>query len=303
MRMTTTDMTGLVREFAQAGDDLPRETMQRALDNWEEAAPPLLALLEAYAAGQDRSDDATGALFFVLHLMGQARDQRAFPAVCQLAQDAEALEAALGDGISSTLAGILIGTYDGDLDRLKAVIENEEADEIVRAVAFDALTWLTAAGAVPTEATLAYLRELHGTMQPQEMSFAWYGWQNAVALLGLEELRPLAASAFEREFIDPTVMSFDNFLEDMQAARESEDAVVFLADRKIAPFNDIITDLSRWHAFSDEYKLEKARLAAIGPAGPIWDVSEPLVNPLRGVGRNDPCPCGSGKKFKKCCLH
>jgi len=22
-----------------------------------------------------------------------------------------------------------------------------------------------------------------------------------------------------------------------------------------------------------------------------------------GVGRNDPCPCGSGKKYKKCCLH
>lgn len=24
---------------------------------------------------------------------------------------------------------------------------------------------------------------------------------------------------------------------------------------------------------------------------------------LTKVGRNDPCPCGSGKKFKKCCLH
>jgi len=22
---------------------------------------------------------------------------------------------------------------------------------------------------------------------------------------------------------------------------------------------------------------------------------------LKKVGRNDPCPCGSGKKFKKCC--
>jgi uncharacterized protein len=21
------------------------------------------------------------------------------------------------------------------------------------------------------------------------------------------------------------------------------------------------------------------------------------------TGRNDPCPCGSGKKFKQCCLH
>src|SRR6266850_1157957 len=28
----------------------------------------------------------------------------------------------------------------------------------------------------------------------------------------------------------------------------------------------------------------------------------PAVNPFKGIGRNDPCPCGSGKKFKKCCL-
>ena len=27
-----------------------------------------------------------------------------------------------------------------------------------------------------------------------------------------------------------------------------------------------------------------------------------MYNPFRNVGRNDPCPCGSGKKFKKCCL-
>ncbi len=29
-------------------------------------------------------------------------------------------------------------------------------------------------------------------------------------------------------------------------------------------------------------------------------VSDPVRNPLRHVGRNDPCPCGSGQKFKKC---
>lgn len=31
------------------------------------------------------------------------------------------------------------------------------------------------------------------------------------------------------------------------------------------------------------------------------------TNPIHAanpkVGRNDPCPCGSDKKFKKCCLH
>jgi preprotein translocase subunit SecA len=35
------------------------------------------------------------------------------------------------------------------------------------------------------------------------------------------------------------------------------------------------------------------------------DGSPPKKKPVRRgnqkVGRNDPCPCGSGKKFKKCC--
>ncbi|MFC1526264.1 SEC-C metal-binding domain-containing protein [Candidatus Latescibacterota bacterium] len=25
-------------------------------------------------------------------------------------------------------------------------------------------------------------------------------------------------------------------------------------------------------------------------------------HPVAAVGRNDPCPCGSGRKFKKCCM-
>ncbi len=30
-------------------------------------------------------------------------------------------------------------------------------------------------------------------------------------------------------------------------------------------------------------------------------VNKPIVNKTAKVGRNDPCPCGSGKKYKKCC--
>ncbi|TQV86927.1 UPF0149 family protein [Aliikangiella coralliicola] len=29
----------------------------------------------------------------------------------------------------------------------------------------------------------------------------------------------------------------------------------------------------------------------------------PFNNIYRNIGRNDSCPCGSGKKFKRCCLH
>ena len=29
---------------------------------------------------------------------------------------------------------------------------------------------------------------------------------------------------------------------------------------------------------------------------------KPMTEEGAKVGRNDPCPCGSGKKYKKCCL-
>ena len=31
------------------------------------------------------------------------------------------------------------------------------------------------------------------------------------------------------------------------------------------------------------------------------DGPAPIVNAAAKIGRNDPCPCGSGRKFKKCC--
>jgi len=43
-------------------------------------------------------------------------------------------------------------------------------------------------------------------------------------------------------------------------------------------------------------ELEQARMAGGGEAGPVQQV----VRGQEKVGRNDPCPCGSGKKYKKC---
>jgi preprotein translocase subunit SecA len=43
-------------------------------------------------------------------------------------------------------------------------------------------------------------------------------------------------------------------------------------------------------------ELEQARMAGAGDVQPVQQV----VRGQEKVGRNDPCPCGSGKKFKKC---
>jgi preprotein translocase subunit SecA len=38
-----------------------------------------------------------------------------------------------------------------------------------------------------------------------------------------------------------------------------------------------------------------------GPPPQADKAIEPIRNFGKRVGRNDPCPCGSGKKYKKCC--
>jgi preprotein translocase subunit SecA len=44
-------------------------------------------------------------------------------------------------------------------------------------------------------------------------------------------------------------------------------------------------------------ELDQARMAGSGDLQTVQQV----VRGAAKIGRNDPCPCGSGKKYKKCC--
>jgi len=49
-----------------------------------------------------------------------------------------------------------------------------------------------------------------------------------------------------------------------------------------------------------EQEERRQRLAISRRTGPAPAVNQPVVRDDK-VGRNEPCPCGSGKKYKKCC--
>jgi preprotein translocase subunit SecA len=55
------------------------------------------------------------------------------------------------------------------------------------------------------------------------------------------------------------------------------------------------------HAEAAPMTEETAGADGQGGVSPTVTVVEPIHNRLPKVGRNDPCPCGSGKKYKKCC--
>ena len=47
--------------------------------------------------------------------------------------------------------------------------------------------------------------------------------------------------------------------------------------------------------------LADTAIRLVDGTAPTKDANTPIVNTEPKVGRNDPCPCGSGKKYKNCC--
>jgi uncharacterized protein len=55
---------------------------------------------------------------------------------------------------------------------------------------------------------------------------------------------------------------------------------------------------SRWH----RQKFELEQQAPRKQTTPARTQNRTLIRTGPKIGRNDPCPCGSGMKYKKCCL-
>ncbi len=302
LRSAAMHVDDIVRAFDDAGDVLPEFALRAALDDWELARPRFLELLNRCAEGLDRSDATKSALFFIIHLLGEKRETDAFPSLCRLLQNAELSESVLGDAVTENLRGILINTYDGDPQVLKRLIEFTAADEFVRAAALDAWAYLAGTGMFTEEDARNYLRHLLAEMRPQDECFVWEAWVSAVANLGYSDFGADAETLITRGFVGEQIMDRDDFREQLRLTLDDPERMAGFERDRVAPFADTIGTLSRWYAFTEKFQLDRERWAAERENRIASSADAPYINPLRHVGRNDPCPCGSGKKYKKCCL-
>jgi uncharacterized protein len=300
-----------VRRFADTAE-IPREALQWALDNWEAASPRLIAKLRAYSGAAAQGRDVNfDVLSCIIYLCGEKCDARAYAPVCDLIVNDETIDAWFGESVTGDLGRILINLYDGDVEPLKRAIEAPEADEFARAAALQALAYLVRANsALDNDEMRAYLSRLAGEMQPRGESAVWHAWAFAVAQLGYEPLRGEVARVFAKRWIDPLDGALDDFYFALQLARRDPDGMAAFAAAGVEPFGSAIESLERWAAedgeewepMLDEAEAVGDETDALMLEEPPFQNGTPYLNPLREVGRNDPCPCGSGKKYKKCCL-
>jgi uncharacterized protein len=277
---------------------LPVEAIRAAQADRGTMAPLFLESIDDFLS-QEGPMVPEAALFFIFHLLGEWREKSAYrPLSGFLRLPREVLDPILGDSITETSHRVMAAVFDGDPDPLYEIIRDEEADEFVRARMCHAIAILARRGDLLRAAAAEFLRDCYSRLEPKDDCYVWQGWLDAVAWLGLAELKPLVQQAFLRGSIDPAWLSFEDFEKDLQHAVDHPQAEPLHADGNLALFGDTIAEMSDLDGFKP-----KARRNDKSEWRPPTSLGMPHREPLRKVGRNDPCPCGSGKKFKKCCLN
>ena len=128
--------------------------------------------------------------------------------------------------------------------------------------------------------------------------------RRSVGLRGYGQKDPL--SEYKNE-------AYRAFEEMMQAMRSDICSGMFRSSTNLAAFENMLSSLSNVAKTSgpDQSGVQGFDRFSGPQGGPqqaeqseapeIPKVAVPVVRDAPKVGRNDPCPCGSGKKFKKCC--
>ena len=265
----------------------------------EESAPKLRAALLRAAKGEALSDDEGLLLFRGLHILGGARDREACQPLLRLLQrPTEEIDDLIGNTVTESLASIVTGVFDDDVDALFALIIDSSIDGFIREALFGAATFLAWENRIQRDRYREFLVRFYQERPAEDGDQAWAGWLQAITLLGLRDLVPLVDSAFREERIPEEWIDRPEFDEDLATTERAPDDIDRFTQNNLGYIGDVLVSLD-WTRGTEDVFDEDGEEA-------LWtDVvypNEPVRNPWRHVGRNDPCPCGSGKKAKKCCL-
>ena len=139
---------------------------------------------------------------------------------------------------------------------------------------------------MPYEHVASYFTWLAEGGLDHEAGFVWDNLVLQCIEIGVFEAFPALRVAFANGRIDTQLIEESELDE---AERTSREDLFADAQERYPPVWDVAEAIAWWDEFSNRASDPETR-----------EHIEPCRAPGR-PGRNEPCPCGSGKKFKKCC--
>jgi len=300
-------------QLSHIGPAYPHEAVARIRAARESLAPLLVAELEALAADPSpAADDADYILHLhLLALLAEFRESRAYPAMLRLATRGEAeADAVLGDLATELIGRSLASVCAGAFDPLCVLADDVKVSPWLRGAALEAMVVCCLEGDAAQDDVTSRIAALAGREAERQLALPPVARSDmfvGAAVAHLLEVRGVAVLDSVRRWfcqglVDPSICGdleevereFERpFAERVEWLREWDKGYVRDAEAEMAGLGMFDSDLMDWPSEDDE--------ADEADEGEVRAQAEPYVRDLPKVGRNDPCPCGSGKKYKKCC--
>jgi hypothetical protein len=234
-----------------------------------------------------------------MFLLAQFRETRAYPLVVRFASlPGDLVDSLCGDFITEDLGQVLASVCGGELAGIQSLIENEATDQWVRGAALSSLVTLVAVGQKSRDEIVGYFARLFRGKLVRKWSHVWDSLVSYSSDLYPEELLDDIKRAYEDGLVDPGYIGFDHVKRDLAAGKDR--ILARLADnpqRRLV--EDTVAEMGWWACFREDRAKNTAHAVPNSKLNPA--VSSPIRRATPKTGRNEPCPCGSGKKYKKCC--
>ncbi len=285
-----------IEEITYASDRYPEDQFRIISENKEQAIPYLRAAIKKAVKEQSNLEENYELHFYALFFLGQFREKSCFPLIMQLASvDSEVLDYLLGDAITENLADILYITYNGDLEIIKEAVKNPALNEYARSGMLRVMGQLYLDGNVAKEELQEFIRQIVN----EEEEIGDYIYSELAILIcqcHFIEMLPELWKLYESDRADPFV---NGYYEDCV------DQMFQYEERRLCEESIDVGIMRGWAMFKQESKTQKQKKLT---EKDLREFSRMLklhqsAPHSKKVGRNDPCPCGSGKKYKKCCLN
>lgn len=274
-------------------------------------------LIDCYAR-YDIMREKTEDNWLLLHCLLFARELKADellePILDLLSQSKEFLDYWLGDAITEMTWTVLFSFGPKHLPRFLEFLKEPGRYKWSRTSVNEAVTQMVHHGLIGREQGIAFFKEiiqLTLDSNPQSSNFVDYGFNADLVCVVIDlratELLPLVEELFERGWVDLYVCGdYESVLEDLERP--------LLNAYAILPINTIYQDYENYANVMREFESDPEKFLSdedddffeddyegnILDSSGFFESAKPYVREDEKIQRNDPCPCGSGKKYKKC---
>ncbi|MGI8785002.1 MAG: DUF1186 domain-containing protein [Acidobacteriota bacterium] len=294
----------ILREIERASGKFARAAVEAAVARQEEIVPELLRILDD-TVNRAEDIDAEGdymAHLYAMFLLAQFREPRAFPLLVRFSSlPGDLLYSLCGDFITESLGPVLASVCGGEPGGIQSIVENKNADQWVRGAALDGLVTLVAEGQHSREAMVRYFAQLFRSRLERQPSHVWNSLVARSCDLYPAELFDDIRRAYQEGLVDSGFIRIENIQRDVALGMDR--ALVRLAnDPHHRMVQNTVREMEWWACFRSE-RQEEAELGHetswANRLRPTPLAASQRTGPK--IGRNESCPCGSGKKYKKCC--